>query len=88
MFSGKYSEILQNIYLIILCERLLYNSWRMVFCKGFVDISYENASFGILEESKWMDFIYFLTTIVFWVIKYLFRIDGDNQGVLAKDLTL
>ena len=34
--------------------------------------------------------IYFLTKIAFWLIKYLFRIDGDNLGVLAanKDLTL
>ena len=37
-----------------------------------------------------MDLIYFLSIIAFWLIKYLFRIDGDNLGVLAanKDLTL
>ena len=30
---------------------------------------------------------HFLTTIAFWLIKYLFRIDEDNLGVLAaKDL--
>ena len=28
-----------------------------------MDISYENASFGILEDSTWLQFIYFLTTI-------------------------
>ena len=44
----------------------------------------------MLEDSIWLDLIYFLTTIAFWLIKYLFRIDGNNLGVLAanKDLTL
>ena len=41
----------------------------------------------VLEDSVWLDLIYFLTSIAFWLIKYLFGIDGDNLGVLAaKDL--
>ena len=35
---------------------------RKVFCKDFVDISHENASFLILEDSLWLQRIYFLTT--------------------------
>ena len=54
----------------------------------FVDISYENASFNILEESIWLKPIYFLTTVAFWLMKYLFLIDGDILRVLAKNLTL
>ena len=34
----------------------------------------ENASFGIREDSMWLQLIYFLTTIAFWPVKYLFRI--------------
>ena len=85
MFSNKYSEILKNTFLITICEQLLMT----LEVRYFVDISYENASFGVLEDFVWLDLIYFLTTIAFWLIKYLFRIDGDNLGVLvAKDLTL
>ena len=64
-------------------------SWSAVFCKDVVDISYENASFGVLDDSIWLDLIYFLTTNAFWLMKYFFRIDGDNLGVSAanKDLT-
>ena len=41
----------------------------------------------VLEDSVWLDLIYFLTSITFWLVKYLFGIDGDNLGVLAaKDL--
>ena len=72
--------------LIIICERLLLP--LKVICKDFVDISYENASFGILKDSIWLQLIYFLTIIAFWLMKYLFRIDGDNIGVLTKDTTV
>ena len=44
-----------------------------VLRKDFVDISYENASFYILEGSLWLKLIYFLTTAVFWLVKYFFR---------------
>ena len=61
----------------------------MALCKDFVDITYEIALFSVLEDSLRLDLIYFLTKIAFWLIKYLFRIDGDNPGVLAaKDLLL
>ena len=50
-----------------------------LFCKDFVDISYENASFRILEDSVWLQFIYvFLTTIIFLSAKYLFPINGGT----------
>ena len=39
----------------------------------FVDINYENASFDILEESMWIQIIYFLTKIEFGPMKYLIR---------------
>ena len=72
--------------LIIICERLLLP--LKVICKDFVDISYENASFGILEDSIWLQLIYFLTIIAFCLMKYIFRIDGDNLRVLTKDVTV
>ena len=40
-----------------------------ILYKEFVDISYENASFGIQEDSIWLQLIYFLTTIAFWSMK-------------------
>ena len=51
---------------------------RDVFCKGFVDIRYENVLFLILEEPIWLQLIYFLTAIGFWYVKCLFKIDGDT----------
>ena len=65
--------------LIIICERLLLP--LKVICKDFVDISYENASFGKLEDSIWLQLIYFLTIIAFCLMKYIFRIDGNNLSV-------
>ena len=53
----------------IICGRLLQP--LEVFCKVFVDIGYENASFGILEDSMWLQLIHFLTAIAFWLMKYL-----------------
>ena len=41
----------------------------------------------VLEDSVWLDFTYFLTSIAFGLIKYIFGIDRHNLGVLAaKDL--
>ena len=71
---------------IIICERLLLP--LKVICKDFVDISYENASFGILEDSIWLQLIYFLTIIAFCLMKYIFPIDGDNLRALTKDMTV
>ena len=42
-----------------------------VFCKDFKDISYENASARILEESMmWLQIICFVTTSAFWFVKF------------------
>ena len=70
---------------IIIWERLLLP--LKVICKDFVDSSYEKASFGILEDSIWLQLIYFLAIIAFSLMKYIFRIDGDNLRVLTKDMT-
>ena len=50
-----------------------------VFCKIFANISYENASLRMLEDSIWLTFIYWLTTITSWFVKYLLWIDGCYQ---------
>ena len=55
-----------------------------ILYKEFVDISYENASFGIQENSIWLQLIYFLTTIAFWPMKYLFRILGNCVVFIAQ----
>ena len=44
----------------------------------WLTISYENALFLILENSIWLQPIYFLAAIAFWFVKYLFPIDGDT----------
>ena len=46
--------------------------------KDFVHISYENASFRILECSSLLQLIYFVTKIAFWLVKYLSLIDEDT----------
>ena len=63
-FPVNIAKSLRTSILKIICKRLplpldvfLYNE--------FVDISYENASFRIQEDSIWMQLIYFLTTIAF-----------------------
>ena len=38
-----------------------------MFCKGFVDISYENPLFLMLKDFMWLQLIYFLTTTLFLV---------------------
>ena len=85
-FPVNIGKSLRAAILRIICERLLL--LIELFCTDFVDISYENASFSILEDSIWLKLIYFLTTIAFWLMKYLFLIDGDMLVVVAKNLTL
>ena len=46
-----------------------------VICEDFDDISQDNASFLVLENSIWLLVTYFLTTITFWFVKCLFLID-------------
>ena len=71
-FIVNIAKSLRTPILKINCERLLLP--LEVFCKDFVDISYENASFGILKGSIWLQLIYFLTAIAFWPMKYIFRV--------------
>ena len=61
-------DVLENTVLITPLE---------VFCKDFVDINNENASFLILEDSLWLQLIYFLKTIAFWFVKCIFPVNGD-----------
>ena len=88
MFSCDYNKIFKRTYFIfiIICERLLLP--LKVICKDFVDISYENASFGILEDSIWLQLNHFLTVIAFCLMKYIFRMDGANLRALTKDMTV
>ena len=64
--------IKKNIYFEDHLQTTASASWSILY-KEFVDISYENASFGIQEDSIWLQLIYFLTTIAFWPLKYLFE---------------
>ena len=73
MFSCEYCKIFKNIYFVDHLQTAASASWN-TFCKEFVDISYENASFGTREDSIWLQLIYIVTTIAFWPGKYLFRI--------------
>ena len=54
----------------------------------FGNIRCENASFRILQDSIWLQVIYFLTTIAFWFTKYIFWMDRDHLRALAKDFPL
>ena len=88
MLSCEYNKICKRTYfiLLIICERLLLP--LKVIYKDFVGISYQNASFGILEDSIWLQLIYFLTIIAFCLMKYIFRIDGNNLRVLTEDMAV
>ena len=57
-----------------------------IFCEKFVDSSYENNSFLILEDSTWLQLIDFLTTIPFWTAKSLFPIDRDSHVTYLRVL--
>ena len=43
-----------------------------IFCIELVNISSENTSYFMLEDSLWLQLIYFSTAIAFWFVKYLF----------------
>ena len=47
-----------------------------ILYKEFVDIGYENASFDILEDTIWLQFMYFFQNfkIAFWPMKHVFLI--------------
>ena len=55
-----------------------------LFCRDFVDISYENASFRIIEDIVWLQHIYFVTTIVFLSVKYIFPLYLLREVFIAK----
>ena len=69
----KYCKIFKNIYFEDHLETAASASWSILY-KEFVDISYKNALFGILEDFICTQLIDLLTTIAFWSMKYLFRI--------------
>ena len=52
--------------------------------KEFVNITYENASFGIQQDSIWLQLINFLTAIAFWPMKYLFWILKNRVVFIAQ----
>ena len=51
-FSVNIAKFLSTSILKNICERLLQP--LKIFCKDFVDTSYENASFRILQGSVWL----------------------------------
>ena len=61
-FPVNIAKSLRPAILKINCRRLLLP--LELFCKDLVNISYENVSFSILEESIWLKPIYFLTTFL------------------------
>ena len=50
MFSCEYCKIFKNIYFEDHLQMAASASWSILY-KEFVDISYDNASFGIQEDS-------------------------------------
>ena len=68
------APILKNI-----CKRLLLP--LEVFYKVFVDISFENAWFHILEDSYMAAAYVFLSYNWILVCEIYFRISGDNLNV-------
>ena len=52
-----------------------------IFCVDFVDISYDILII-ILEDTMWLQFIYFLNTISILFMERLFPIDGTLTLVL------
>ena len=59
-----------------------------VFCQDLVDISYDNASFSILEVFMWLQPTYFfLISFAFWFLIYIFPIDWDNLNRLTQSVS-
>ena len=68
VFSCEYYKIFKNICFEDHLQTAASTSWG-ILCKEFVDISYDNVSFGILEDSIWLQLIYFSTIIAFRSMK-------------------
>ena len=83
-FLMDIGKSLRKPILKIMWERVLVSF--EVFCKDLINISYENATFGILGDSIWLQLIYFFTTIAFWVARCPFQIKEDNFSLLVKNL--
>ena len=64
MFSCEYCKIFKNIYFEDHLQTAASASWSILY-KEFVNISYNNASFGIQEDSIWLQLISFLNYIAF-----------------------
>ena len=65
VLSCEYCKIFKNIYFEDHLQTATSACWSILY-KEFLYISYENASFGILEDSIWIQLIYFWTTMAFW----------------------
>ena len=91
MFSSEYCNIFKNIYFGDHLLAAASASWRILY-KEFVDIRHENASFGILEDSLWLQLISFSTAIAFWLeISFSNALCGiyhSNQPLCGKFTTL
>ena len=66
-FPVNIAKSLGATILKIICKWLLLP--LEVFCKEFVDVSYDSASLGIQENSILLQLTYFLTAIAFWYMK-------------------
>ena len=58
VFSCEYCKIFKNIYFEDHLQTAASASWSILY-KEFVDISYDNGSFGIQEDSICLQLIYF-----------------------------
>ena len=66
-------KIFKNIYFENYLQTAASASWSILY-KKFVDISHENASFGIREDSIWLQLIYFELQLHFGLWNIFFRI--------------
>ena len=75
VFPGNIAKSLRRSTLKTIIKRQMYKEQGILY-KEFVDISHENASFDILEDSIWLQFIYFFQNfkIALWPMKHAFRI--------------
>ena len=77
---------LRTPFLTIIWKRLLLI--LEVFCVKTLLILAMRMLHLTYYKTIWLQLIYFLTTIAFGLMKYLFWIDGNNLRVLVKDFTL
>ena len=80
------AKSLRTPFLAIIWKRLLLP--LEVFCIKTLLILAVRMLYLTYYKSMWLQLIYFLTTIAFALMKYLFWRDGNNLRVLVKDFTL